>query len=221
MSWQKNSNNKSDVGGEFWSVSLRKDIALLSDYTTAESSVSSARRQQGEYAEAEVGFVRFSSQACSLWSTISNWKCVMSHSVVHFIFLLSAIRSLIVLTLSTHTCATDDWFISKFTIISALYDCKCTMNLIMFQKGKCVTAVFHHQLMRRIVVRVFASGYFPFRDFYPFELSGSSESELQALQNKCLSISQDFLRNISLLKYLLTDGWCEKILKMCVCLFFF
>lgn len=52
-----------------------------------------------------------------------------------------------------------------------------------------------------IVVRVFASGYFPFRDFYPFELSGSSESELQALQNKCLSISHDFLRNISLLNF--------------------
>lgn len=141
----------------------------------------------------------------------------MSRSVVHFIFLLSAIRSLIVLTLSTHTCATDDWFISKFTIISALYDFKCTMNLIMFQKGKCVTAVFHHELMRRIV---FALGCFPFRDFYPFSRSGSSESKLQALQSKCLSISHDFLRNIYPLKYLLTDGWCKEILKMCVCFFF-
>lgn len=33
----------------------------------------------------------------------------------------------------------------------------------MFQKGKCVTTVFHQQLMRGIIVKVFALGYFPFQ----------------------------------------------------------
>lgn len=129
MSW-RTKNNKSEVGGGS-EASAWGRILPCSLVIQQRKLASSARHQQVEYTEAGVDFVRFPSEACPLWSSLSNWKSVMSHSVCSLDFCCQQL---------------DPWFCDvrqRFSLYEIIFHVKSLSSVQTYTK-RLIKTMWHH-----------------------------------------------------------------------------